>query len=50
MIIAIRPGFGHVETDPQGGFWMVELGYTRFHACSSWAATYAQAKRWLREL
>ena len=48
-IVAIRPGYGHIEFDGQG-FWLVELGFEAIHASSSFSMTYENAKRWLKEM
>ena len=48
-IIAIRPGVGHVEFDGHW-YWVVELGFTAEHSCSSSTTYRENAVRWLREM
>lgn len=48
-IVAIRPGFGHIEFDGHR-YWLVELGYDAQHASSSFSPYYTTAKSWLREM
>ena len=48
-IVAIRPGYGHVEFDGNG-FWLVELGLEAAHASSSYSPSYETVKRWLKEM
>lgn len=48
-IVAIRPGYGHIEFDGQG-FWVVELGFEAIHASSSFSPSYETAKRWLKKI
>lgn len=48
-ILAIRPGFGHVEFDG-GYFWVIELGFEAQHASSVGVRTYETALRHLRSM
>lgn len=48
-IVAIRPGYGHIEFDGRG-FWLVELGFEASHASSSFSRNYEKVKKWLKEM
>lgn len=48
-IIAIRPGFGHVEFDGDW-YWVIELGFEARHASSVGVRTYETALRHLRSM
>ena len=49
MIVAIRPGFGHVEFDGDC-YWVIELGFEARHASSVGVRTYETALRHLRSM
>lgn len=49
MILAIRPGFGHVEFDG-AYYWVIELGFEVQHASSVGVRTYETALRHLRSM
>ena len=49
MILAIRPGFGHVEFDGDC-YWVIELGFEARHASSVGVRTYETAMRHLRSM
>ena len=49
MIVAIRPGFGHVEFDG-AYYWVIELGFEVQHASSVGVRTYEVALRHLRSM
>ena len=48
-IMAIRPGFGHVEFDGDC-YWVIELGFEARHASSVGVRTYETALRLLRSM
>ena len=48
-IVAIRPGFGHVEYDG-AYYWVIELGFEARHASSIAVRTYEIALRHLRAM
>ena len=48
-IVAIRPGFGHIEFDGSY-YWVVELGYEACHASSIEVRKYETALRYLRSM
>ena len=49
IILAIRPGFGHIEFDG-AYYWVIELGFEAQHASSVGVRTYATALRLLRSM